>query len=278
MIRSLSWRNRKAAQQYLERYSDMTTPILGNLNASAWNRNHFSRRRGDCYIDERDREIAAFLAFFSDGNAMLHAADSEHTDDFLDLLDDRGDYHSLWVFNYSMREARILEARLTERFRLVHYKMMVQEEMIDVFPVTLDIQDVKDRHWDPQIAFFCQKVLKECFGYDAYMPSFLARMADRGPDEPFLIGMLSDGEKVAQAHIQALSADYAYVGGVATLPQYQGNGYARELLLTICRMMRKTGRTPSLTVDPENTPAYTLYKDCGFVSHGDVIVLERKNY
>lgn len=278
MIRSLSWRNRKAAQAYLEAHSDMTSPILGNLNASAWNRDRFSRRRGECYVDERDRQVVGFLAFFADGNTMLHTERPEYMDDFIDVLDEHASYHTLWVFGASKGDVKVLTARLSDSFRLERYEMLVQEEAVDVFTVTLDIQDVKDRYWDPKIAYFCQRVQKECFGYDAYMPSVMARMADRGRDEPYLIGSLPEGEKVAQTHLQALCRDYGYIGGVATLPEYRGKGYARELLLTMCRFVRRIGRTPSLTVDPENTPAYTLYRDCGFVSHGDVIVAERKNY
>ena len=278
MIRSLSWRNRRAAQQFLESHSDMTCPMLGNLIASSWNRDPFSRRRGECYIAEENREICGFLAFFSDGNTMLYVSRPEVMFEFLDLLDERTNYHSLWIFDASLGDVRVLTARMTDKFRIQHYEMMIQEEEIDVFPVTLDIQDVKDRHWDPQIAYFCQRVLKECFGYDAYMPAVLARMADRKANEPYLIGSLPDGEKVAQAHLQALCADYGYIGGVATLPQFRGKGYAREMLLTICRMMRRIGRTPSLTVDPENEYAYRLYRDCGFVPRADVYVAERKNY
>lgn len=278
MIRSLSWRNRRAAQLFLETHSDVTSPILGNLIASSWNRDPFSRRRGDCYVAERDREICGFLAFFSDGNAMLYVSRPEVMFDFADVLDEKNSFHSLWVFDASEGDVKVLTAQLTDRFRLQHYRMMIQEEEIRVFPVTLDIQDVKDRHWDPQIAYFCQKVLKECFGYDAYMPAVMARMADRKQDEPYLVGSLPEGEKVAQAHIQAICRDYGYIGGVATLPQFRGRGYARELLLTMCRLVRGMGRTPSLTVDPENEHAYRLYSDCGFVPRADVYVAERKNY
>ncbi len=278
MIRRLSWRNRKAAQQFLEAHSDMTSPILGNLIASSWNRDPFSRRRGECFVADRDREICGFLAFFSDGNAMVYVSVPEVLFDFLDVLDERTNYHSLWVFDASEGDVKVLTARLTDRFHLKHYHMMIQEEPSDVFTVTLDIQDVHDRHWDPEVTRFCRQILKECFGYDAYMPSFMARMADRGPDEPYLVGSLPQGEKVAQAHVQALCGDYGYIGGVATLPQYRGHGYAKEVLLTICRMVRRMGRTPSLTVDPENGPAYRLYTDNGFVPRADVYVAERKNY
>jgi len=276
MIRSMSWRNRKAAQAFLEEHSDMTSPMLGNLISSSWNRDPFSKRKGYCFLNIREGELVGFLGCFMDGNAMLYALDEEAILDFLDILD-RQSFHTLWVFDGEERSVKLLMAQLEDRFRLVRYHMMIQEETQEVFCVDLSVEDVRTQSKDPSLVSFVRRILKECFGYDAYMPAVMARMQDRSEEEPYLVGSLADGTRVAQTHVQAICSDYGYIGGVATLPEYQGRGYAKQMVLTICRMLHRSGRKVSLTVDPENESAYHLYRKLGFEKRGLVCVLQRKS-
>jgi len=265
------------AEAYLARDLVMTTPIYGNLQASQWNRDPFSKRLGRCYLNLRKGEICGFLACFYDGNSMVYADDADAFMDFADTLD-KAQYHSLWVYGATRRDMESLRSLLMNRHSISSYRMLVQGDEERDFNVTLAIRDVKGEIRREEVSRFCRSILKECFGYDPYMPSVVDRMLDRGEEEVYLAGALSDGTFVAQAHIQALSPAYGYIGGVATLPPYQGKGYGRELLLTICRHIHRLGRLPSLTVDPDNERAYQLYVRHGFTDKGPVWVLEPRNY
>ncbi len=82
------------------------------------------------------------------------------------------------------------------------------------------------------------------------------------------IALLVDGEPVAKANTNAIGFNCVQIGGVFTHPLYRRNGYAADLVLSLCKRSIRANRQPVLFVKEKNLPAYTLYKKLGFTECG----------
>jgi predicted GNAT family acetyltransferase len=62
------------------------------------------------------------------------------------------------------------------------------------------------------------------------------------------------------------------ISGVCTHPDFQGQGYARRLMIKlVCRQLQR-GETPFLHVMRDNTGARELYRRLGFVDYRESVV------
>lgn len=68
----------------------------------------------------------------------------------------------------------------------------------------------------------------------------------------------------ATANVQRLNGD-AYIYGLVVRPEFRGRGYGRLLMLRMLADLAATGDAPMyIEVEPQNTPAVTLYRSLGF--------------
>lgn len=75
----------------------------------------------------------------------------------------------------------------------------------------------------------------------------------------------SSGMPVAKAATNALSWNWAQLGGVYTVPEQRRNGFAYALVEHISEFLLKQNRYCALFVNTKNTAANNLYKKCGFL-------------
>ena len=78
------------------------------------------------------------------------------------------------------------------------------------------------------------------------------------------LAVVSDNEIVAKANTNAIGINWIQIGGVYTHPLYRRNGYAINLIYTICKRALKVNKKVSLFVKEKNIPAICLYKELGF--------------
>ncbi len=87
--------------------------------------------------------------------------------------------------------------------------------------------------------------------------------------------MVERGRVMAAAQCSAETADHAMLGGVATLPQHRGRGYAAACVGALCAYLFDKGkRRVCLFYLATNQPAAHLYQRLGFTA-GDQWVIAR---
>jgi len=78
------------------------------------------------------------------------------------------------------------------------------------------------------------------------------------------LGIRQSKRLVAMAGERLHLPGYTEVSAVCTHPEFQGRGYARELMSILVRKIIKRGETPILHVLPENVSAIHVYEKLGF--------------
>jgi ribosomal protein S18 acetylase RimI-like enzyme len=78
------------------------------------------------------------------------------------------------------------------------------------------------------------------------------------------LGIRQSKRLVAMAGERLHLAGYTEVSAVCTHPDFQGRGYARELMSILMRKIIRRGETPILHVRQENVSAIHLYEKLGF--------------
>lgn len=110
-------------------------------------------------------------------------------------------------------------------------------------------------------------VLKNCF---TELPPFESWYADVSHRVRHgccrIVGFREEGKPVACAMTTAECQNAAVIGGVATLPEGRGKGYASANVLTLARTLQGEGKRVFLS--PKNEHARALYVGLGFVECG----------
>ncbi|WP_409035042.1 GNAT family N-acetyltransferase [Mucilaginibacter sp. X4EP1] len=70
---------------------------------------------------------------------------------------------------------------------------------------------------------------------------------------------------------------YVEISAVCTHPDFTGKGYARALIYNQIRQLRASGKLPYLHVRGDNTRAYQIYQDMGFVTRKAMIMYVLNN-
>jgi ribosomal protein S18 acetylase RimI-like enzyme len=82
-----------------------------------------------------------------------------------------------------------------------------------------------------------------------------------------------DGQRlIAMAGERMHAGRLREISGVCTHPDFQGQGYARRLMVKLVRRQLQRGETPFLHVMRDNTGARELYRRLGFVDYRESVV------
>lgn len=270
-VRRLGVLHRNGLHEYLQAHECLAAPMLGNLLAAGlWN--DWRKLRCGGYTGVyREGKLTGVMAAFNDGNLMVHAEGTQTMDELARRLPAMP-FHTLWGLDCGHEVACMVED-LPLEYEVVDHLMMVQPEPSERTVPDLNFIRADDHELEEDTLRFMECCLENCFGFSTARDVLIQRMNERMPEEAFWVASDMSGP-VAQAHIQAWTPHFGYVGGVATLPAYQGQGYARAVMQQMCRYIRTLGRTPSLTVKTQNTAAIQLYRSMGFEECGQVTVLD----
>jgi ribosomal protein S18 acetylase RimI-like enzyme len=78
------------------------------------------------------------------------------------------------------------------------------------------------------------------------------------------LGICSEGKLVAIGGMRLHIAGYREITSVATLPDYEGRGYATSIMLALVARIEARGERPFLTVRTDNERAAAIYRRLGF--------------
>ena len=82
------------------------------------------------------------------------------------------------------------------------------------------------------------------------------------------LALFNDGIAYSKANTNAIGINWVQLGGVYTHPLFRRNGYAINLVYTICKRALKVHKNIALFVKEKNQAAIDLYKKLGFIQKG----------
>lgn len=123
--------------------------------------------------------------------------------------------------------------------------------------------------------------------HESHIPEMLALTQLTKPG-PFLsktiefgdyFGCFSNGKLVSMAGSRLSPSPYTEVSAVCTHPDFAGQGISRKVMPFVLQRILQRGSIPFLHLYPENSPAFKLYSNLGFVSRVmlRVYMLEKKS-
>lgn len=83
-----------------------------------------------------------------------------------------------------------------------------------------------------------------------------------------VVGLWENGRPVAKAGTNAMTARWAQIGGVYTLPEHRGQGHQKRLMAFLLQRLNQEGRSACLFVKQSNPGAKALYLGLGFTAEG----------
>jgi ribosomal protein S18 acetylase RimI-like enzyme len=87
-----------------------------------------------------------------------------------------------------------------------------------------------------------------------------------------IAALWQDGNPVAKAGTNALTARWGQIGGVYTSPEHRGRGLQKRLMAFLLNRLAVQGRGACLFVKKTNGPAIALYRALGFRPGGDFTI------
>lgn len=75
-----------------------------------------------------------------------------------------------------------------------------------------------------------------------------------------------DGRIIAHGNSAASAELTCMLGGICVRAEYRGQGYAKEIIRTLCREIHRQGKIPCIFA-PED-PAYSIFSELGFEIYG----------
>lgn len=85
----------------------------------------------------------------------------------------------------------------------------------------------------------------------------------------------NDGKIISKAYIYGISKHYFELGGVATLEEYQKQGYSKQVVSFLCKHYFNKGLTYGLLfTENTNIPAQKVYNSLGFKAEEEFLIAE----
>lgn len=128
-----------------------------------------------------------------------------------------------------------------------------------------------DEFFKLQENYLLEEVIPPCRTYNAAVSRYEFSYTLRTRVE--IIVKNSNGKVVAKGGIHSEGQHHAQIGGVYTLTEERGKGFAQNVVAVLVAEILRQKKKPVLFVKKANAPAISVYKKIGFVPECDYMIV-----
>jgi len=272
MIRLLNQDDKEIVLQYLEKHHIETTFLIGNVKHFGLDNNKEIRRCGDYYGYFEVDSLKGVLALYNLGSCIPHYDSPSAIPYFVNILKEKNFTHLLGMEGIvKPLYEKIKDFKITEEYSEDSYYVNN-----DFKPFTLESITIKEADSeDMDIVKFYERSQIEGFNVKKTIEDIIKTLKQRPSEEDFIF-LSKDNLIAAQGCIQTTTDKIEQIGGVFTAVEARGNGYCKAVVSELCRRIILRGKTPSLMVRKNNTPAVKAYTSIGFKHYDDYLIITFK--
>ncbi|KRQ86100.1 FR47-like protein [Caloramator mitchellensis] len=272
MLKVLTEKERKIVEEYLERNHIETTFLIGNVKYFGFENKKDVRRCGDYFGYFEEGELKGIIPFYNLGSCIPHFESQNAVPYFIDLMKNRD-------FKYLLGMRRLVEP-LYNGIKDFKHNASVDEDAYYVnnnfkhFKLEgIEIKNYYELNLEKAVEFIVE-ANRVGFKNTAYSIEEATKTLNQRPVEEDYLFVLKDGRIVATGCIQTTTDKIGQIGGVYTTPKERGKGYCKAVVSELCKRIIDRGKTPTLMVRKNNTPAVRAYEFLGFEYYDEYVIIE----
>lgn len=274
-LRMLKNSDRNMVDEFLKEHELGCAFFIGNINNYGLENDYSSRRSGDYYGGFDDGELVSIMAYYNMGSLIYFSINQNvhklNADSIRQMAHKPKPY--IGMSKSVMPLLKELSNDVDINIIKDSYYMILNKDKFNPHSINREIKDIKEIKKDAVVEFLMD--VEKGFGrnvedIDGIYQSKITRKDDR--EKHFIL--IKDGVPVSQALIQAITPNYAQIGGVFTKEDSRGLGYAGQVMSKICTEIINMGKVPTLFVRKNNPPAIRLYEKLGFEVYDDFVIAE----
>lgn len=274
MLRLLNNLDKPMVLKYLDKHHIECTFLIGNVISFSLENDVNLRRGADYYGYFEANALKGIVGFYNLGSCIPHYEVPEAISYFADLLKSK-------VFDTLLGMEKIIKPlydEIKDSKQLDEYSEDSYYINDNFTPFVLkDVEFVDDKSFPiADVTKFIIHAFKDGFG-TVKTPEEIPKMFNERTLEEDFIFLVKAGEIKAQANVQTYTNNINQIGGVFTLRGERGKGYCKATVSEICRRIVARGKTPTLMVRKNNTPAVKAYQSLGFRHYDDYLIISFKN-
>lgn len=269
MIRLLSQEDIERMLEYVTRNEFETSFLYANIIEFGIDNNPEMRRCADYYGFFEGEELKGILPFYNLGSCIPHFETDAAIPLFAELMSQR----SLQYLMGMKKIIKPLYEEIKDSKETIEYDESSYYVNKSFKPFTHDgVNFIEATSVDDEIVDFVLDARIKGFNQAVTREYIKKSLTQRAAEEDFIIAE-KDGKMVAQACIQTYTPQICQIGGVYTVEEERGKGYAKAVVSEICRRIVARGKIPTLAVVKDNTPAVRAYNALGFRHHDDYLIV-----
>lgn len=214
--------------------------------------------------------LKGILPFYNLGSCIPHYETEAAIEPFVEIMKDRPFEYLLGmeqvvgpIFRKLKEFRKVVEYNESDYFINRSYKPFRMDGMKFVDPE----EDKSERVID-----FIVTVRNEGFHENVSRES-VENMLKQQPSEGKALIAAIGGKLVAYASIQTYTDSINQIGSVYTAVEERGKGYCKAVVSELCDTIIAGGKTPTLFVKKNNTPAVRAYTALGFEHFDDYLLI-----
>lgn len=271
MIKLLTQADKEMILEYLERNEIDTSFLYANIVEFGIDNRKEIRRCGDYYGFFHKEMLRGILPFYNLGSCIPHYEVEEAILPFAKLMKERQFQHLI-----GMRKViKPLYEEIKDHKEILSYEECSYFVNKDFTPfIVEDIRFIEaNKDIVDEVVDFVLTARAKGFNDISTREDIKKSLLQRGDQEDFIIAQ-RDGEMIAQACIQTYTPQINQIGSVYTKEEERGKGYCKAIVSEICRRIIAKGKTPTLSVKKNNTPAIRAYTSLGFEHYEDYLIVK----
>lgn len=273
MLRLLNNNDKEIVLNYLEKHHIECTFLIGNVVNFGLENDKTTRRCGDYFGFFEATSLKGIIAFYNLGSCIPHYEASEAVTHFSELIKARN-INTLLGMEKIIKPLfdKIKAFKVLDEYSEDSY--YINEKFTPFVLDTVSFHDAKELPFEDTSKFVIE-AMKEGFSTARTPEQISKTFGERSSEEDFIF-LIQNGEIRAQANIQTTTNKISQIGAVFTLEKERGKGYCKASVSEVCRRIISRGKTPTLMVRKNNTPAVKAYQALGFRHYDDYLIIAFK--